>query len=71
MERELPRHSLADPSWVEGFMADHWIPPKDVSCAEQSRRVRVFCREMGLSHFLEGGRVSEGGFQVLTETMVF
>jgi hypothetical protein len=51
-------------------MADHLIPPKDVSCADQSRRVRVFWREMGLSNFLKGGRVSEGGFQVLTETMV-
>ena len=39
------------------FVADHFIPPKDVSCAEQSRRVRVFCREMGLSNFLEVGRV--------------
>ena len=39
------------------FVADHFIPPKDVSCAEQSRRVRVFCREMGLQNFLEVGRV--------------
>jgi 3-isopropylmalate/(R)-2-methylmalate dehydratase large subunit len=39
------------------FVADHFIPPKDVSCAEQSRRVRVFSREMGLSNFFEVGRV--------------
>ncbi len=51
-------------------MADHLIPPKDVWCAEQSRSVRAFCGEMGSSHFLEGGWVSEAGFQVLTETTV-
>jgi 3-isopropylmalate/(R)-2-methylmalate dehydratase large subunit len=39
------------------FVADHFIPPKDVSCAEQSRRVRLFSREMGLTNFLEVGRV--------------
>lgn len=39
------------------FIADHFIPPKDVACAEQSRRVRLFSREMGLSNFLEVGRV--------------
>lgn len=39
------------------FVADHFVPPKDVSCANQSRRVRLFAREMGLTNFLEVGRV--------------
>ena len=39
------------------FIADHFIPPKDVACAEQSKRVRLFSREVGLSTFLEVGRV--------------
>ncbi|MFH1672074.1 MAG: 3-isopropylmalate dehydratase large subunit [Pseudomonadota bacterium] len=39
------------------FVADHFIPPKDIACAEQSRRVRVFSREMGLPNFFEVGRV--------------
>ncbi len=39
------------------FVADHFIPPKDISCAQQSRRVRLFSREMELSNFLEVGRV--------------
>jgi len=39
------------------FVADHFVPPKDVACAEQSRRVRLFSREMGLADFFEVGRV--------------
>ena len=39
------------------FVADHFTPPKDVSCSQQVRRVRLFSREMGLSNFLEVGRV--------------
>ncbi len=47
---------LFDPTRVM-FVADHFPPPKDVSCSEQVRRVRLFSREMGLSNFLEVGRV--------------
>lgn len=39
------------------FLADHFTPSKDVSCAQQARRVRLFAREMGLTNFLEVGRV--------------
>lgn len=49
-------NKVFDPNRVM-FVADHFIPPKDISCAQQSRRVRLFSREMGLSNFLEVGRV--------------
>ena len=39
------------------FVADHFIPPKDISCAEQSKRVRLFSRLMELPYFWEVGRV--------------
>ena len=39
------------------FVADHSTPPKDVACSQQVRRVRLFSKEMGLSDFLEVGRV--------------
>lgn len=45
-----------DPARVM-FVADHFIPPKDAECARQSKRVRDFCREMGIPNFLEVGRV--------------
>lgn len=38
------------------FVVDHFVPPKDVACAEQSKRVRLFSREMGLARFFEVGR---------------
>jgi 3-isopropylmalate/(R)-2-methylmalate dehydratase large subunit len=49
-------NKVFDPQRVY-FVADHFIPPKDVSCSEQSRRVRLFSREMGLANFFEVGRV--------------
>jgi 3-isopropylmalate/(R)-2-methylmalate dehydratase large subunit len=49
-------HKVFDPNRVM-FVADHFIPPKDISCAQQSRRVRLFSREMELANFLEVGRV--------------
>jgi 3-isopropylmalate/(R)-2-methylmalate dehydratase large subunit len=49
-------NKVFDPQRVY-MVADHFIPPKDVSCSEQSRRVRLFSREMGLANFFEVGRV--------------
>jgi 3-isopropylmalate/(R)-2-methylmalate dehydratase large subunit len=49
-------NKVFDPNRVM-FVADHFIPPKDISCAQQFRNVRLFFREMGLSNFLDVGRV--------------
>ncbi|MDI7259552.1 MAG: 3-isopropylmalate dehydratase large subunit [Thermodesulfobacteriota bacterium] len=49
-------NKVFDPKRVM-FVADHFTPPKDISCAQQVRRVRLFAKKMGLLNFLEVGRV--------------
>jgi len=39
------------------LVCDHFTPNKDIDSAEQVKVVRDFAREMGISHYYEGGNV--------------
>jgi 3-isopropylmalate/(R)-2-methylmalate dehydratase large subunit len=39
------------------IVADHFTPNKDIASAEQVKVCREFAREMGLTHYFEGGNV--------------
>jgi 3-isopropylmalate/(R)-2-methylmalate dehydratase large subunit len=39
------------------LVCDHFTPNKDIDSAEQVRVVREFAREMGITHYYEGGNV--------------
>ncbi|MGM0646283.1 MAG: 3-isopropylmalate dehydratase large subunit [Thermodesulfobacteriota bacterium] len=39
------------------LVCDHFTPNKDIDSAEQVRVVREFAREMGITHYYEGGEV--------------
>ncbi len=39
------------------IVADHFTPNKDIASAEQVKVCREFAREMGLTHYYEGGNV--------------
>jgi len=39
------------------LVCDHFTPNKDIASAEQVQKVRLFAREMNITHYYEGGNV--------------
>jgi len=54
--RKLNLNKVFDPSKVVLVM-DHFSPAKDITSANQIKRIRIFVKEMGIEHFYDVGKM--------------
>jgi len=52
--RKMGAKKVFDPGKI-ALVCDHFTPNKDIASAEQVKKVRLFAREMGITHYYEGG----------------
>jgi len=54
--RKIGVKKVFDPNRI-ALVPDHFTPNKDIKSAEQVKILREFCKEMGIPHFFEVGRM--------------
>jgi len=52
--RKMGAKKVFDPGKI-ALVCDHFTPNKDIASAEQVKKVRLFAREMDITHYYEGG----------------